>query len=80
MQHVPQRSCIGCGRRAPKASLRRIVLAGDRVVADSAGTGTGRGAYLCGPGCVAPALRRRALGRAFKRAVLNPDDLVESIR
>ena len=29
----------------------------------------GRGAYLCGAGCLKAALKRRALGRAFKRAL-----------
>jgi hypothetical protein len=66
---------------APKAELRRLAISGDdRVVADPATTMPGRGAYVCGPACVDEAVRRRALGRAFRRSVSVPSDLVESIR
>jgi predicted RNA-binding protein YlxR (DUF448 family) len=65
---------------APKAQLRRLAATGDRVVADPAATMPGRGAYVCGPECAENALRRRALGRAFRRSVSVPEDLVESIR
>ena len=34
--HIPARRCIGCGRIAPKAHLRRLVVRDDRVVADPA--------------------------------------------
>ncbi|MGZ6707950.1 MAG: YlxR family protein [Solirubrobacteraceae bacterium] len=79
-RHVPERRCIGCGRRAPKPQLRRLALEGDRVVADPDGTRPGRGAYVCGAECAATALQRRALGRAFRRSVPIPVDLVESVR
>jgi predicted RNA-binding protein YlxR (DUF448 family) len=66
---------------APKAELRRIAISGDdRVVADPATTMPGRGAYVCGSACMEEAVRRRALGRAFRRSVSVPSDLVESIR
>ncbi|WP_367281843.1 DUF448 domain-containing protein [Ilumatobacter sp.] len=32
-------------------------------------TAPGRGAWLCGAGCVEPARRRRAFDRAFRRPV-----------
>jgi predicted RNA-binding protein YlxR (DUF448 family) len=70
---------VACGRRAPKAALRRLALAGDRVVADGRGTRPGRGAYVCDAACARAAVDHRALARAFRRPVSVPDDLVESI-
>ena len=71
---------MGCGRVAPKPELRRLALRDDRVVADPDAALAGRGAYVCGPGSLERAVRRRALGRAFRRAVSVPPDLVESNR
>jgi uncharacterized protein len=73
------RRCVACGRRAPKAALHRLALVGDRVVADRATTLPGRGAYVCDAMCARAAIERRALPRAFRRAVSVGDDLVESI-
>jgi predicted RNA-binding protein YlxR (DUF448 family) len=39
----------------------------------------GRGAYVCDPECARAAIERRALPRAFRRAVSVGDDLVESL-
>jgi len=71
---------VGCGRIAPKPGLRRIALSGGRVVTDPAAALPGRGAYVCDASCAEAALRRRALPRAFRRAVVIPTDLLESIR
>jgi uncharacterized protein len=73
------RRCVACGRRAPKAELHRLALAGDRVVADPTATVPGRGAYVCDAACARAAIERRAFPRAFRRAVSVGDDLVESI-
>ena len=70
---------MACGRRASKAALRRVVVVGDRVVADPAATLPGRGAYVCDATCAQTAIDRRAFPRAFRRAVSVGDDLVESI-
>jgi predicted RNA-binding protein YlxR (DUF448 family) len=70
---------VGCGRIAPKAVLRRVGLAGDVAVADPSAALPGRGAYVCDAACARQALQRRALGRAFRRAVTVPDNFVESI-
>jgi predicted RNA-binding protein YlxR (DUF448 family) len=70
---------------APKGALRRLALddpvraAGARVVADPAGTRPGRGAYVCGAACARRAVARRALPRAFRRAVTVDEHLVESM-
>jgi len=52
---------------------------GDRVVADPGGSLPGRGAYVCDATCAQTAIERRALPRAFRRAVSVDHDLVESV-
>jgi uncharacterized protein len=65
------RTCVGCGTRAAKSDLLRIVAAGGEVVADPAARRPGRGAYLH-PSleCLERARRRRAIPRALR--VLGP--------
>ena len=63
----------------PKATLRRLVLEGDRVVADPEQRRPGRGAYVCNAACARDAGNRRAFQRAFRRAVTVPDNVLESI-
>jgi predicted RNA-binding protein YlxR (DUF448 family) len=70
---------VGCGRIAPKTGLQRLAVSGDRVVSDAAAIRPGRGAYVCDARCAEAAMRRRALPRAFRRAVVIPTDLLESI-
>jgi uncharacterized protein len=70
---------VACGRRAPKAALRRLVVRDDHVVADPDATLPGRGAYVCDAACARAAVERRAFARAFRRAVSVGDDLVESV-
>lgn len=67
MARAPERSCIGCRARAPKAELLRIARtpAGARV--DPLGAAPGRGAYVHrDPACVAAALRAGVLARALR--------------
>ncbi len=78
-RHIPERRCVACGRRAPQAALRRLAVRGDRVVADPGGALPGRGAYVCDAACAQTAIERRALPRAFRRAVSVDHDLVESV-
>ena len=63
----------------PKATLRRLVLAGDRVEVDPEQRRPGRGAYVCDAACARDAISRRAFQRAFRRAVTVPDNVLESI-
>ncbi|MCI0573407.1 MAG: YlxR family protein [Myxococcaceae bacterium] len=64
---VPIRTCLGCGRRRPKAELVRLVLdASGQPTTESGRAIQARGAYLCGPGCLKAAVKRKAFGRAFK--------------
>ncbi|HSP80554.1 MAG TPA: YlxR family RNase P modulator [Myxococcaceae bacterium] len=63
----PVRCCIGCGARRAQEELTRVVVGPEgRVVVDRARRLPGRGAYLCGVGCLGAALKRKAFGRAFR--------------
>ncbi len=62
----PVRTCIGCGGRAAQRELARLRLLNGEVVVDRARSG-GRGAWLHpGSECLERAIKRRALGRAFR--------------
>jgi uncharacterized protein len=63
----PERTCIGCGAKRPKQDLQRLCLSSEGTgIWDKTRTGTGRGAYLCGSGCLRAAVQRKALARAFR--------------
>jgi uncharacterized protein len=62
----PVRTCIGCGRRRLQHELVRVALGQGGVVVDRERQVPGRGAWLCGPGCLAAAAKRKAFGRSFK--------------
>lgn len=65
-----ERTCVGCGKKQPKTLLLRLVFGeDDQPQLDQTQTAPGRGAYLCGPGCLRAALKRKALQRAFKKHV-----------
>lgn len=67
-RHIPERTCIACGGKKPKADLLRIALSpGGQVSVDSSGKAPGRGAYVCGPECWATALARGRLARSLGR-------------
>ncbi len=67
-KHVPQRTCVACRRKGPKAGFVRIVRsAGGEYVVDPPRTTPGRGAYLCRDySCWETGLERGALARALK--------------
>ena len=45
--HVPIRTCLGCGQRRPQGELMRITIKDGQLVADTQLRFQGRGAYLC---------------------------------
>ena len=58
---------MGCGAKRPKPHLQRLCLSSEGIGRwDKTGTGTGRGAYVCGAGCLRAAVKRKALARAFR--------------
>jgi uncharacterized protein len=47
-KHIPERTCIACGKVESKRNLVRLVrVADDKIEIDTTGKKTGRGAYLC---------------------------------
>jgi hypothetical protein len=72
----PERTCIGCGRKAGQAELVRLALVEGRVAVDRDRRG-GRGAWIHpAEACLEKATRRKAFGRAFRGpAVADPEAL-----
>jgi len=64
---APERSCVGCRERAPKAELVRVARTPAGVRVDPHGNAPGRGAYVHRDrACVAAALRKGALASALR--------------
>ena len=78
----PVRTCLGCGKKQTKALLHRLVVDDKhQVMLDRTKAAPGRGAYLCGPGCLTAAVKKKAFQRAFKQAIeLDVNDLEEALR
>lgn len=74
-QHVPQRTCVGCGSAAAKRELIRLVRTPSGAVElDPTGKRPARGAYLCHtPGCWERAIKKGRLESAL-RTKLSGDD------
>lgn len=68
IRHAPAiRTCVGCGARAVKSDLLRLVAAGNEIVPDAPARRPGRGAYLHpSQECLEKAQRRRAFARALR--------------
>ncbi|MHB1594083.1 MAG: DUF448 domain-containing protein [Streptosporangiaceae bacterium] len=61
------RTCVGCGVRAAKPDLLRVVAVDGDVVADPSARRPGRGAYVHPRlDCLERARRRRAIPRALR--------------
>ncbi|MGC4895773.1 YlxR family protein [Micromonospora sp. DT31] len=69
---LPERTCVGCRKRAPASELLRVVAVDDEagqtsLRPDPARRLPGRGANMHpDPACFAQAVRRRAFGRALR--------------
>jgi predicted RNA-binding protein YlxR (DUF448 family) len=81
LKHIPQRSCVACGRLRPKRELIRLVrLSGGGVEVDSSGKKVGRGAYLCPAGdCWEVGLKQGRLEHALRTAI-SPDNREQLIK
>jgi predicted RNA-binding protein YlxR (DUF448 family) len=63
----PERSCVGCRKRASRAELLRVARTPGGVRVDRHGTAPGRGAYVHrDPACVSEALRKGAFASALR--------------
>jgi predicted RNA-binding protein YlxR (DUF448 family) len=66
---IPERTCVGCGQKLPATALVRLRLAEGGVVVDGERRG-GRGAWVhAGSACLARAVKRKGLARAFRAPV-----------
>jgi uncharacterized protein len=75
MAREPERSCVGCRKRAPKADLLRIVRSAAGARVDLIGSAPGRGAYVHrDPTCADAAVRRGVIGSAL-RSGLSQEEL-----
>ena len=62
-----ERTCIGCGTKAGKQQLHRIVRCADGSISyDAKGNTAGRGAYVCSHECFEKALAGGKLQRALR--------------
>ena len=69
MTASPQRTCVGCGRRAPQSELLRFGSVDSRLTVGR--TVPGRGAYTCRRiVCFERAVASRAFNRVLRRTML----------
>ncbi len=68
VKHIPQRTCIACGKTQSKREMVRLVrVADNNIEVDTAGKKAGRGAYLCRiADCWETGLRGNHIERALK--------------
>ena len=65
---IPERSCAGCGRKAPQQDLLRFAARDGQLVEGR--TEPGRGVYTCRRlGCFERAASRRAFSRVLRQTV-----------
>lgn len=78
--HIAIRTCIACGRKAPKDDLLRLVRTrAGGVEPDVKADKPGRGAYLCyNQACFTQALKRHAIQRHL--GVNPPHNLLEELK
>ncbi|CAI8026055.1 Uncharacterized protein YlxR [Geodia barretti] len=74
-RHIPERSCVACGRKLAKGELIRLVRTpGGPILVDESGRQNGRGAYVCHQAiCWEKALTKRALERSLRGPVSAED-------
>ncbi|MFC1969282.1 RNase P modulator RnpM [Chloroflexota bacterium] len=74
-KHIPQRTCVACGKVMAKRQLVRLVRTADNQIGiDSTGKSTGRGAYLClAPECWENGLKGNRLEYTL-RTNISPDN------
>ncbi|MFQ5425854.1 MAG: YlxR family protein [Gaiellales bacterium] len=65
------RTCVGCGRKTSKDTLRRFVARDGVVTQDPTGHAEGRGVYTCArQACVEAAARRGGFARGLRANVV----------
>jgi uncharacterized protein len=72
---TPERTCVGCGRKAPQLELLRFVAVDGTLRPDPSGRLPGRGAYTHRRlACFERAAARRAFSRTLRRNVTIPEN------
>ena len=71
VRHIPERSCVACGKKLAKRELIRVVRTPKgRVDVDLSGKAAGRGAYLCRSlACWQRGLEKGGLERGLKLTI-----------
>ena len=65
--HVPQRTCVACGRKRAKHELLRLLTDGEgKVGVDADHRGVGRGVYLCPDADCLARVKQGRLQKAFR--------------
>ena len=76
----PERTCVGCGRKAPQHELVRFAAPDGTLRPDPGRRLPGRGAYAHARlSCFERAVARRAFSRALRKTVRIPDDLASEL-
>ncbi len=80
MKKIPQRTCMGCGLKADKTELIRIVKNSQNVInIDKTGKQDGRGAYICNnEECLKKAIKSKKLDRVFDMKL--SDEIYDNLR
>jgi len=72
----PERTCAGCGRKAPQAELVRFAAPDGTLEADPKRRCPGRGVYTCASAdCFERARARGGFARTLRRSVTIPPSL-----
>ena len=71
VKHIPERTCIACGKIQPKRNLVRLVRVTENTIeVDTTGKKAGRGAYLCRTAeCCDSGLKGNHIERALKTSL-----------
>ncbi len=78
-RHIPERTCVACGDKKPKTDLVRLARSPHgRVSVDPIGRAPGRGAYVCGLGCLDSAAARNRISRSLGQTLSTGD--LETLR
>jgi uncharacterized protein len=76
----PERTCVGCGRKAPQRELVRFVAPDGTLRLDRGKRSAGRGAYVHARlSCFERAADKRAFSRTLRRNVRIPENLVSEL-
>ncbi len=84
MAHIPERTCLACGRKADKPDLLRIACNKDgHITVDLQQRLPGRGAYVCRAlTCGKLLKKRKGLHHGFRRPVATEvyDQIIHYLR